>query len=51
MSLELLISTAIAKKRLKFEKYANLPKRYHLMQIMADTVEVNNFRGMVYLFS
>ena len=38
-------------KMLKFGKYANLPKRYHLMQIMANTVEVSNFRGMVYLFS
>ena len=38
-------------KMLKFRKYANLPKRYHLMQIMANTVEVINFRGMVYLFS
>ena len=38
-------------KMLKFGKYANLPKRYHLMQIMANTVEESNFRGMVYLFS
>ena len=38
-------------KMLKFRKYANLPKRYHLMQKMANTVEVSNFRGMVYLFS
>ena len=41
----------IMSNMLEFGKYTNLPKRYHLMQIMANTVEVSNFRGMVYLFS
>ena len=35
---------------LKYGKYVNMPKRYHLMQKMANTVEVSNFRCIVYLF-
>ena len=36
---------------LKYGKYANIPKRYHLMQKMANTVQVSNVRYIFYLFS
>ena len=43
-----------SKKSLKIEKkygkYANMPKKYHLMQKITNTVEVSNIRSMVYLF-
>ena len=38
-------------KKLKYRKYANIPKRYRLMQKIANTVQVSNFRYIVYLFS
>ena len=37
-------------KMLKYGKYTNITKRYHLRQKMADTVQVSNFRYIVYLF-
>ena len=36
-------------KMLKNGKYANMPKRYHLMQKITNNVEVSNFRCMVWL--
>ena len=43
-----------SKKSLKIEKkygkYANMPKKYHLMQKITNTMEVSNIRSMVYLF-
>ena len=37
-------------KMLKNGKYANMPKRYHLMQKIINNVEVSNFKCMVCSF-
>ena len=36
-------------KMLKNGKYANMPKRYHLMQKITNNVEVSNFKCMAWL--